>query len=254
MTPAPPPPLSPPGLEDLARQYLADQRICADGSPWVMVNMVTSIDGAIAIDGRSGGLGGPADHRIFRILRSLADVILVGAGTVRAERYGPPQLGHELKALRIERGQTPLPRLAVVSSSLDLPADLRLFGDPGLRPLVVTHAGAAGTASAELRAVADLLVAGDGSVDLTEAVAGAARTCTDGPAVVLCEGGPGLNSDMFAADVIDEIDWTISPMVVGGASQRMVDGPGLDVLNFRLDRATPVRDTVFCRYLRDRPQ
>src|SRR5205823_3118949 len=78
---------------DVAAAYTSDERL---RSPWLLVNMISTVDGATAIAGKSGGLGGPADKRVFAAIRSLADFILVGAGTVRAENYGPPPAGARL--------------------------------------------------------------------------------------------------------------------------------------------------------------
>ena len=101
----------------------------ATGRPGVRVNMVASLDGAITVEGRSGGLGGDADRRVFLALRALADVILVGAGTVRNEGYGPPRLKDEIQAARRERGQARLPRIAVVTRSLTLDWDSPFFAE-----------------------------------------------------------------------------------------------------------------------------
>lgn len=104
---------------DLAAVYAtpADR---APGRPFVRANMISSLDGAIAIKGRSGGLGGPADQRLYDTLRSLTDVVLVGAGTMRTERYGPVRVDATARAQRLARGQSPVPPIAVVTRSCHL--------------------------------------------------------------------------------------------------------------------------------------
>ena len=109
-----------------------------DGRPWVLVNMVASLDGAITIEERSGGLGSPADKAMFSALRGVADVILVGAGTVRAEGYGPARPSEAIRAARLARGQQEVPRIAVVTRSLDLDASTPLFTDSVRPPIVIT--------------------------------------------------------------------------------------------------------------------
>ena len=104
--------------------------------------MVVSVDGATQVDGRSGGLGGPADRRMFLSLRSIADVILVAAGTVRAEHYGPPRTSPDQRAQRLAHGQAECPRIAIVSGSLDLDLDAALFTEATEPPLLFTSPAA----------------------------------------------------------------------------------------------------------------
>jgi riboflavin biosynthesis pyrimidine reductase len=88
---------------DLFEAYTPAGTFAGAGRPWVRVNMISSLDGAIAVRGRSGTLGGPPDRRLFMVLRSLADVIVVGAGTMRTEGYGPAHLDDGLRASRRSR-------------------------------------------------------------------------------------------------------------------------------------------------------
>ncbi|HTI34896.1 MAG TPA: pyrimidine reductase family protein [Miltoncostaea sp.] len=195
----------------------------ATGRPGVRVNMVASLDGAITVEGRSGGLGGDADWRVFMALRALADVILVGAGTVRNEGYGPPRLDDEVQAARRERGQARLPRIAVVTRSLTLDWDSRFFAEApdDARPLVLTCAAAPEDGRRRAAEVAELVVAGDDDVDVGEALA---RLGGQGVASVLCEGGPYLNRALAADGLLDELCLTVSPLLVGGAGPRMLAG------------------------------
>ena len=234
---------------DLPALVAADVRPVPDHRPWLAVNMVASIDGAIHVDGRSGGLGGPSDLAMFRALRELPDVILAGAGTVRTEDYGPVVLGDEGRARRRSRGQAEVPRLAVVSASLRLDPDARLFSDPTRRPFVLTCAAAPDDARRRLAAVADVLVAGDTEVDVAEAM----RQLRDvGAEIVLCEGGPTLNATLLAADLVDEWDQTIAPLVASGDAGRGTAGPPPGVVRpFTLRRVIVDDDGfVLVRYVR----
>ncbi|MFP5348007.1 MAG: dihydrofolate reductase family protein, partial [Actinomycetes bacterium] len=130
------------------------------------VNMVSSADGAAALAGRVGALTGPADQVLLHTLRALADVVLVGAGTVRAEGYGPIPLGEQWEQRRVAAGQLPSPPLALVSRSLDLDLSAPLFSQAVTRPLLVTAECAPAERLAEAATVADIVVAGEDAVHL----------------------------------------------------------------------------------------
>lgn len=206
---------------DPAAAHAAAQRPAPPGRPWVLVNMVASLCGATAVDGVSGGLGGPADKVVFSAIRAVADVILVAAGTARAESYGPPRTPPERRAERTARGQTPYPRLALVTRSLRLDTTSTLFTEAPERPLVFTVAGAPADRRAALDAVAEVVTAGDEGVDL-----GAVLTdlYERGARVVLVEGGPGLNGQLVEAGLVDELDLSLAPLLVGGESDRLAHG------------------------------
>jgi riboflavin-specific deaminase-like protein len=230
--------------------YLDDERPPVTGRPWLLINMVTSADGATATDGRSGGLGGPGDRRIFFTLRALADVVLVGAGTVRAEGYGPVKLADEQRARREAGGRPPLPRLAIISRRLDVDRHGALFA-PGVDPpIVITSPGADRVRRAELAdAGADLVLAGNGDdVDLVTAL----RTLGEmGSSVVLCEGGPTLNGALLHADLVDELCLTIAPRLIGGESARAIHGPDrTDAGRLLLRRVLEEDGSLFLRYTR----
>lgn len=235
-------------LDDLTAIYRSDRRHHDDGRPWVMLNMIASVDGAIAVDGLSGGLGGPGDHAVFSTLRGLADVVLVAAGTARAERYRPARPDEETRAARRARGQSDAAAIAVVTRSLDLDLDSELFVE-GVGTTVVTTADADAGA---LRAVAEraaVVTAGQRHVDLADAIAALADR--HGP-LVLAEGGPRLNGALMEADVVDELCITVSAMVLGGDGGRMTAGGHHDPRRYSLERAVAHDDLLFTRYLRRR--
>lgn len=190
---------------------------------WVVLGMVGSLDGAATVDGRSGALGGQGDLAGFRALRTLADVVLVGAGTVRAEDYGParPRAVERRRA----RGQGDAPRIAVVTGSGELDPDARLFADPDAGPdaraLVVTTTTGATTARQRLGDRAEVVAAGDGRVDLARALDLLAER---GLRRVAAEGGPGLNAQLLQAGLVDELLLTLAPSLVGDAGPSIVAG------------------------------
>jgi riboflavin biosynthesis pyrimidine reductase len=204
-----------------------DPRPAPGKRPWVMANMVMSVDGAHALEGRSGQLSGPADRAVFHSLRGLADVILVATGTARAERYRRPAAEPFAQEVRRSRGQAPAARLAVVSRSLEIPADQPFLGGEGPDPLVLHPAS---SDPERLPAGVESRVAGESDTDLAVALKGLAD---EGARWVLCEGGPTLLGQLHTADLLDELFLTVSPLLVGG------DQLGL------LGRTTPAVDHRF---------
>ncbi|MGH9183752.1 MAG: pyrimidine reductase family protein [Acidimicrobiales bacterium] len=220
---------------DLGAAYGSADRRPHHGRPWVVANFVSSADGSATLDGRSGPLGSGLDRRVFRLLRSLADVVLVGAGTVRAERYGPV------------RGPDPAP-LAVVSASLDLDWQGRLFTDAVARPLVITGAASDPERRAHAAQVAEVVVIGEERVDLGRAVAALGGR---GHRVVLCEGGPSVLGQLLAADALDELCLTLSPILVGGDGPRIAShAQPARPLELRPVSLLEEDGTLFLRYLR----
>jgi riboflavin biosynthesis pyrimidine reductase len=192
--------------------------------PFVRINMISSLDGAIALRGRSGALGGPADRQVFQVLRSLADVIVVGAGTVRAEAYGPARLDAAQQEQRRARGQVPVPPIAVVTRTSHFDWGAPFFTEADARPIVVTTAEADTSATARGADRAEFVVAGTGDVDL----AGALSTLAGrGARNVLVEGGPGLNAQLVTAGLMDELCLTLSPCLAAGTGPRVLAGPEL---------------------------
>jgi len=192
---------------------------------WLRANMVTSLDGSAVKDGRSGGLGGPADKEVFGVLRSLCDAVLVGAGTARAEGYRAPRAKDADVERRGQSGQRPTPVLVLVTRGLDLDPTGALF--TGTERTVVVTSGSADTSARDrLAEVADLVVVGDDQVDI-----GAALDVlrARGLRRILCEGGPSLLGDLAAAGRLDELCVTISPQLVGGDGPRILHGPDLEL-------------------------
>lgn len=190
--------------------------------PAVALGMVVGIDGGVTIGGVSGPLGGEADRAAFRALRDAADVILVGSGTVKAENYGPPVARPEAAARRTKAGRAPVATIAVVTSTLSVPPEHRLFENPDHLPIVVTCASAPDAARAALEAKGvDVIVAGEEEVDLAAAVE---RLGSLGTGQILCEGGPELNRSLLRAGLVDQVFVTLAPVVTGSRRHLVADG------------------------------
>ncbi len=231
----------------------AEARPAPPHRPWLLTNMIASADGATAVGGLSGPLGGPADRAVFQALRAVSDAIVVGGQTVRAERYRPPGPGsREARSARAARGQRERPLVTVVTASLDLAPDLPLFGDPAYRPLVATVEAADPGRRRALSAVADVITVGDTAVDLAELLAELGRR---GHRVVLAEGGPSLNAQLIEADLVDEWNLTIAPLLGAGQAKRPAQGAESSdaPAAMHLDRVWLADQLLFCRWLRDEP-
>ncbi|MER7937085.1 MULTISPECIES: pyrimidine reductase family protein [unclassified Streptomyces] len=217
---------------------------------WLRANMVSTLDGAAQHDGRSQPISGAADMRIFGTLRALADVVVVGAETVRQEGYRPARARAEFASARAAAGQGAAAAVAVVTASLDLDFSLPLFTSPLVPTLVLTGAAAAPdrVAAAE-RAGALVLAAGDGAgVDPARAVRVLAGL---GHTRLLTEGGPRLLGQFVAAGVLDELCLTVSPMLTAGGAQRISGGPGVTVpRRFELVSLLEEAGFLFSRYQR----
>ncbi|GHA02834.1 hypothetical protein GCM10010329_26160 [Streptomyces spiroverticillatus] len=222
----------------------------SDADVWLRANMVSTLDGAAQHDGRSQPISSDTDMRIFGTLRALADVIVVGAETVRLEGYRPARAREAFAEHRKSAGQSPVPAIAVVSASLDLDFSLPLFTEPLVPTLVLTGATApVDRIHAAREAGAEVLIAGDGArVETDKAV----RALADrGLKRQLTEGGPRLLAQFVSDGVLDELCLTLSPMLTAGRAQRIADGPGLDVPDrFELASILEEAGFLFTQYRR----
>jgi riboflavin biosynthesis pyrimidine reductase len=210
--------------------------------PWVLLNLVSSADGHASIDGRVAQLTSASDQRLFHHLRGLSDVILVGASTVRAEKYGPVRLSEAVAQRRLAQGRSAVPTLAIVSRSLDI--DIDKMAEPG-QPVVVLTCGASDESRrAEIERSAELIVAGDDIVDLRH---GLAVLLERGARVVLCEGGAVLNGELAQAGLIDEVCVTVAPVLGGDPST--TSGLSHRTMKLDLQHAHTVDGNAFLRWL-----
>jgi riboflavin biosynthesis pyrimidine reductase len=201
--------------------------------PWVLANMVSGVDGSVAIDGRTKEMSSEADRALFHHLRTLPDVILVGAKTVRDERYGPH---------RPKDGSAPKP-IAVVTNSLQLDLTSPFFTEAVARPIIVTSGAAPKDAVEQATTVADVRIVGDDRVDLSAAI-------DDLGGVILTEGGPTLLAEIMKADRLDELCLTIAPVAGGDPGRIVADSLAGHVRRFALASAIPEGGDVFLRYVR----
>ncbi len=218
----------------------------ADGRPWVMANMVTSVDGSYSLEGRSGGLSSETDRRLFHALRAGTDVVLVAAGTARAEQYRRPTTPSEHAERRRAAGRAEPPRLCLVTRSGQLPADLPLLSGPGPTPLLAHPGDVDPTAlpsGIEPIAVGD----GQGGVDLGALLH---HFGAEGARTVLCEGGPSLLGQLHARDLIDELFVSIAPSLVGGEHVGLLGGTHEHAVRQSLHRVLTDDDFLFCTYRR----
>jgi riboflavin-specific deaminase-like protein len=199
------------------------------GRPYIGINMVASLDGKATLDWRTKGLSTEVDRRLFHHLRTQADAVMVGAGTAREERYGRITKNDELRDKRVAEGRTPEALAVVVSGRLALPADLPLLNEPEQAVLIAT--GAEHSLDG-VRGEVEYVRVGD---DLPRLMA---ELPERGVRSVLCEGGPTLNSFLFAAGLVDELFLTMNPKVAGGAAaltivagRELVEPVELDLLS-----------------------
>ncbi|MGH3723576.1 MAG: pyrimidine reductase family protein [Mycobacterium sp.] len=190
----------------------------ADDALYVRANMIGSLDGAATVTGLSGGLGGDGDRAVFDAMRANADVILVGAGTVRAERYHGAHLPVGLRQRRQVRGQAEVPVIAVVTASGAVDPSLPLFNESEDPPIVVTSAHGAAQVLARVPGVQVIVAEAAGHLDLHTALSALHQR---GLPRVLCEGGPSLLGTLLAAGFVDELCLTSAPTTVLGSSGRI---------------------------------
>jgi riboflavin biosynthesis pyrimidine reductase len=192
---------------------------------WVRANMIASLDGAATVEGRAGGLAGAGDRALFKVMRAVADVVLVGAGTVRAENYSGAQLTVADRQRRQGEGQNEVPPIAVVTGTGALDPDSRLFTRTEVPPLIFTTSASCAATAERLSGVAEVIDSSTSDPIAVDPAAVLAELDRRGLHRVLCEGGPRLLGDVVAAGLLDELALTISPMLVAAGSPRVVTGP-----------------------------
>ena len=183
--------------------------------PWVRALFVMALDGAAAgPDGRSGSISGPADRRVLGAVRRWSDAVVVGAATMRAERYNPMRVSESVAAERLAAGQQAAPRLVIVSASLDLPWSDPAYAESMLPPLIVTVASAPAEARARVPSTCEVLAAPGERVDpmwLRE------QLVDRGMERIVCEGGRALLADFARAGAVDEWALTVSGLMPAGS-------------------------------------
>jgi riboflavin biosynthesis pyrimidine reductase len=238
------------GARRTARDFVAGLGLAAPVTsrghrhPRVVADMVATVDGRAAVQGRSVALGHPADRALLRVLRTAVDAILVGSGTLAAERYAN-LLDDEQRARRVADGRPPHPLVVTLSRRLTLPHDVPLFDEPGVPIVVFTHAGeevAAPVLGADLEVVR---VAAEAPLAASALVGLGAR----GVRSVLCEGGPTLLGRLVADGGLDDLLLTVSPLLAAGTAPTILDGaPFADLTRLALREVHRADDHVFLHY------
>ena len=235
-----------PGSRDLSEAEVEQLYVYPDQPKWLAVNFVSSADGGITVDGRSGGLSTPADRIVYRLGNDLADVVLVGAGTAMAEGFEGLRPDEQTAERRRRNGLAPIAPIAVVTTGRSLPPDAPVLTRPLVPTIVITSESAdPGLRAAWADAGADVLVAGTAVPDLAQAVGALAER---GLRRIDCEGGPHLFASLLAADMVDELRLTVSPMLVAGDARRVAMGDAIDPKRLELLSALVDDSSLLLRY------
>jgi riboflavin-specific deaminase-like protein len=213
-----------------------------DDRPFTFTNFAVTVDGHATIDGRSGPIGTDTDTAMLVGLRNVAEAVMIGAGTMRAERYGRILGDPSKRAARERRGLPHDPLMVIISGRLMLPWDAELFTNGGGRVLIFT----ASEEEPPQTATPVRVIRHEGRVDMTDALR--YLRAERGIRSLLCEGGPHLHSDLLEAGLVDELFVTYGPRVAGGAGPGMTTG--LPEIVTDLELAWLLRDEseLFARY------
>ena len=213
------------------------------GRPYVAVNMVATVDGRASLSGRTAPLSSVPDRQLFHALRTRVDAVMVGAGTLRAERYGRLVRDPARREQRRAAGLEPDPLAIVVSASLALDPDVPIFQDPEQRVVAVTASDSTvGDCGAQLEYLRS------SPVELAAALAH--LRADHGVRSILCEGGPHLNASLLAAGLVDELLLTTVPTLAGGAGALTIvgDSPLFEPLALELVWLLESGGELFARY------
>lgn len=226
--------------------YPADLQAC-----WVRSNFISSLDGGATADGKSGELAGPGDRALFSMMRELADIVLVGAGTVRIENYGGVKLSVASRLARQARGQAEIPPIGIVTASGQLPRAMKVFTQTEVRPLVLTCTASLEASRTGLAGCAEVLDCSGSdptTVDLAEVLAVLAAR---GLPRVLTEGGPLLHASVIEAGLLDELCLTLAPTLLAGPARRIASGPQQSLTRMRRNHLlTDQAGYLYTRYIR----
>jgi riboflavin biosynthesis pyrimidine reductase len=218
---------------------------------WLRANFIASLDGAASVGGKTGRLGGPGDRAVFGLLRELADVILVGAGTVRVENYSGARPTVAQRQRRQACGQSEVPQLAIVTKSGRLDRDMPVFTRTEVPPLVLTCAAAADRIRRGLAGLAEVIDCSEHDPVRVEEALLLAALADRGLYRVLTEGGPTLFGSFVEQEMLDELCLTIAPSLVGGQADRISAGPGQVLTGMRCAHIISDEDGfLYTRYVK----
>jgi riboflavin-specific deaminase-like protein len=212
--------------------------------PLVAVNFATTLDGRASIGGVSGPIGSRTDTAMLVGLRTRFDAVMIGAGTMRAERYGRIVADREARERRERLGLPRDPLMVIVSGRLDLPWDAQLFTDGGGRVLIFT----ASEAEPPETTTPVHVVRHEHFVDIVEAMRHLRQDC--GVRSLLCEGGPGLHNQLEGAGYVDDLFLTFAPKLSGGEAPRIIEGDLPAIAELELSWLLEERSELLARYHR----
>lgn len=239
------------GSQQLSRRYAYPPGLRAC---WVRGNMIASVDGGATRGGKSGGLGGDGDRSLFSVLRGLADVIIVGASTVRVENYSGVQFSAAQREERRRRGQAAVAPIAVLTRSGCLEPDAKLFHRTDVAPLILTCTDVLESTAASLGALAEVLDASGTEPDCVDLRVALDLLAQRGLLRVLTEGGPAVLGMFVEQNLLDEMCLTVAPTLVGGGSARIVSGSGEVHTAMQFSQGLADREGyLYLRYLRRDP-
>lgn len=234
--------------DELCRLYDYPQK---QPGVWIRANFIVSVDGGATAGGVTSKLGGPGDLLIFNLLRGLADVILVGAGTVRIEGYAGAHLTVAQRQHRQDRGQSAVPQLAIISNAGRLDPAMPVFTRTEVPPLILTCAATAHETRSRLAGLAEVLDCSGDNPHVVDAAVVATTLENRGLRQVLTEGGPTLLNSLSAREMLDELCLTLSPCLVGGQAGRI--STGHEEVFTRMRRAHVLADEsgyLYTRYVK----
>ena len=212
--------------------------------PRVAVNFATTVDGRATVDGVSGPIGSETDTAMLVGLRARFEAVMIGAGTMRAERYGPLVPSEEKQERREQLGLPPYPLVVIVTGRLDLPWDATLF-TAGVGEVLIF---AASEDEPPETATPLQIVRHDGFVDVVEALRHLRQE--RGVRALLCEGGPRLHSQLEGGGLVDDLFLTIAPKLAGGEGPRILEGDLPAVAPLELSWLLEEKGELFVRYRR----
>jgi riboflavin biosynthesis pyrimidine reductase len=230
--------------EELISRWDGAQR-APEHRPYTIANFVASVDGAVAVDGRSAALGDDGDRAIFHTLRSEVDAVLAGTNTLRSENYGRIVPLAERRAARVQAGRSPEPIACVITRSGRVPLGIPLFAEPEARVVVFSpvYLDLAGT-----RAQIDVVRTDPVRSDPLNAALRTLRA-DFGVSTLLCEGGATLFGSLLAEELIDELFLTLAPKLVGGGGPTLNAGPALPRLaQLRIEWLLARNESLYLRY------
>ena len=220
--------------------------------PWVRANMIASLDGGATDDGKAAGLAGSGDRALFSRMRQEADVVLVGASTVRIENYSGAQMSVAQRRERQRRGQAELPPIAVVTHNADFDHDAKIFTRTEVPPLIMTSRETVDDAGRRFGSMAEIVDASGAQTDRVDLAVVLAEFQQRGLLRVLSEGGPAIISLLVEHGLLDELCVTIAPILVGGRARRIATGEG--EAHTRMRRSHVLTDDegyLYTRYVKD---